>query len=84
MMDDETFTIPPARGPVMTSDGEPVACPNCGGIFERPFTVVVEGKAVQFGGHVIGDPRVCLKRSPEILRGEKRDARARRDGRRGR
>lgn len=63
----------PAKPPILKPDGEPMPCPVCGRIFERPL--VVDGKEI--GGHPIGDPRFCTPLKTVLPRVE-RDARKRR------
>ena len=55
----------------------PVTCPRCGRVFEAPFTV----EGVSVAGHPGGDPKLCvpIPHSPVL----ERDARRRREGRRG-
>ena len=65
----------PAAPPPMSAEGEPIPCPRCGRIYERPLPGVP--------GHVPGaSDRLCppMDKRPSA----ERDARARKARRRGR
>ncbi len=75
MAESGLFNAP--AGPVMT-------CERCGRLVESPITVADEdGTERKIRGHVQGDPVLCvpLPTMPEL---QERDARRRRDKRRGR
>lgn len=59
----------PAAPPPQRDDGEPIPCPKCGGIFERPLPGIP--------GHPVGHPRLCIP-----LATAPRDARERKASRR--
>lgn len=39
---------------------EPVTCPRCGRLFEKPITVEVGGEKRYLPGHQVGDPKTCI------------------------
>jgi hypothetical protein len=61
----------PAEPPPLKADGEPIACPRCGMIFERPLPGIP--------GHPIGHPKLC----PPMVGYVNRDARYRHNHRPG-
>lgn len=75
MAESGLFNAPPAL---------PITCPRCGRLVESPIEVEdADGTKRKIPGHVQGDPRLCvpIPTMPELI---ERDARRRRDKRRGR
>jgi len=70
-MPDLDLTTVEAQPPPLDERGEPIACPRCGRIYERPL----EG----IPGHPVGHPRLCPPMAGEVPR----DARERKRSRRG-
>lgn len=63
---------------------KPMTCPRCGRIFEGAVTIQGDGEQVHtIRGHVQGDPDLCVP-MPTMPELQERDARRRRDKRRGR
>jgi len=64
--------------------GPPVTCPRCGRLFERPIRLETAAGHLDIRGHVQGEPATCIP-LPGLasIRGDGRDARARKASRRG-
>lgn len=75
MADSALFDLPAA---------EAAPCPRCGRLFEVPVEIEGDdGRPRKVHGHVQGDPRLCVP-VPTVEALIERDARRRRDKRRGR
>ncbi len=75
MADSALFNLPAAPA---------APCPRCGRLFEVPVEIAgADGQPRKVAGHVQGDPRLCIP-LPTVAALQERDARRRRDKRRGR
>lgn len=73
-MPDSLFNLPPAP---------PVPCPRCGRVFEQSLELEGENGPRPIVGHPQGDPVLCVPLA-SVAAIQERDARRRRDKRRGR
>jgi hypothetical protein len=65
----------PAKPPPLDSKGEPLACPRCGGIFERAVRLP---DGTEIPGHPVGHPALCVAKQQGPPTAAQRDARTRR------
>lgn len=77
MAESPLYSLPASEAGVDT-------CPRCGRLFEPALEVEVDGKPQRIRGHTQGDPDLCIPLpGMASIRGEQRDARARKRGRKG-